>query len=128
MNLHAEGSLIVEYEHLIPTLSLPDENDRHVLTAAIKSKVSVIVTFNLSDFPRQGLEPYGTEAQHPYAFLCNLFDEEPAAFLEALREMVSQLKNPPRTLEQHLDVLQTQELKETTERLAARTQQNETKQ
>jgi hypothetical protein len=111
MNLHAEGSLVEEYETLILTLSLPDEDDRHVLAAAIESKSSLIVTFNLSDFPIQALETYGIEAQHPDAFPCSLFDGEPEIFLGAVQEMVAQLKNPPRTLAQHLDILRAQGLK-----------------
>ena len=122
MNLHAEGGLVQEYEHLIPALSLPDENDRHVLGAAIWSNASVIVTFNLSDFPEQALEPYGIEAQDPDAFLCNLFAEEPEAFLAALQQMVSQLKKPTRTLEQYLNVLRNQGLENIIERIVARQQ------
>lgn len=125
MNLHAEGSLVQEYEHLIPTLTLPDENDRHVLAAAIESKATVIVTFNLSDFPRQALEPYGIESLHPDAFLCALFSEEPDMFLGALQAMVSQLKSPPRTLDQHLDVLRNQGLKQIAEHLAKRVQESD---
>ena len=80
----------------------------------------MIVTFNLSDFPEQALAAYGMEARHPDEFLSHLFDEAPEAFLGALQEMVAQLKNPPRTLVQHLDVLRDQGLKGTVERLAAR--------
>lgn len=120
MNLHAEGSLVEDYEHLIPNLSLPDEDDRHVLAAAIEAKASVIVTFNLSDFPPHTLASYEIEPQHPDALLCRLFDEQPETFLRVLQEMVSHLKNPPRTLEQHLDVLRAQGLKEIAERLAAK--------
>jgi hypothetical protein len=120
MNLHAAGSLVEDYAPLIPTLSLPDANDRHVFAAAITCEASVIVTFNLSDFPNQALAPYGMEAQHPDVFLCQLFDAEPEAFLGALQEMVSQLKNPPRTLLEHLDILRGQGLRETADRLAAR--------
>lgn len=126
MNLHAEGSLVEDYEPLISTLSLPDEKDRHVLAAAIQSYASVIVTFNLSDFPRQALEPYGIQAQHPDAFLCDRFGEEPELFLNALQEMIAQLKNPPRTFEQHLDYLRAQGLKRIADLLAKRLQENTT--
>jgi hypothetical protein len=43
--------LVTGYESLIPPLTLPDPNDRHVLTAAIVGKYDVIVTQNLQDFP-----------------------------------------------------------------------------
>ena len=43
--------LITGYESLIPSLSLPDENDRHVFAAAICGRADVIVTTNVRDFP-----------------------------------------------------------------------------
>ncbi|WP_149536474.1 PIN domain-containing protein [Siccirubricoccus phaeus] len=39
------------YQTLIPTLSLPDANDRHVLAAAINGGAAVIVTWNAKHFP-----------------------------------------------------------------------------
>jgi hypothetical protein len=42
MNSHVRDALIHDYEDLIPALSLPDPNDRHVLAAAIKGRVDVI--------------------------------------------------------------------------------------
>lgn len=117
MNSHAEGSLVEGYEHRIATLSLPDADDRHVLAAAVEAGATHIVTFNLSDFSSQMLAHYGIVPQHPDAFLCELFDAKPEAFRAALQEMVAQLKNPPRTLVQHLDVLRGQGLKEIAERL-----------
>ncbi len=50
------------FSNLIPSLNLPDKNDRHVLAAAIVSKADVIVTFNLKDFPRNILAGYSTRA------------------------------------------------------------------
>jgi predicted nucleic acid-binding protein len=42
--------LVAGYEPLIPSLTLPDPDDRHVLAAAIAARASVIVTFNVTDF------------------------------------------------------------------------------
>lgn len=50
--------LVTGYESLIPTLSLPDPNDRHVLAAAIRCGANSIVTFNTKDFPKKSLEPF----------------------------------------------------------------------
>lgn len=36
-------------EHYIKTQSLPDENDKHVLAAAIECGVDIVITYNLSD-------------------------------------------------------------------------------
>jgi predicted nucleic acid-binding protein len=44
-------ALVTGYEALIDGIELPDPGDRHVLAAAIVSKASCIVTFNLKDFP-----------------------------------------------------------------------------
>ena len=48
-------ALVSNYESLIINLTLPDENDRHVLAAAIKSNADIIVTNNLKDFPKEYL-------------------------------------------------------------------------
>jgi hypothetical protein len=50
-----EDALVEEYEDLIPTLTLPDAADRHVLAAAIKAEANLILTINLKDFPEQAL-------------------------------------------------------------------------
>jgi hypothetical protein len=54
---------VTGYEDLIEGLTLPDINDRHVLAAAICCNASVIVTFNLKDFPSTALRPFGIEAR-----------------------------------------------------------------
>ena len=53
MNMHVRDCLVTGHETLIPTLSLPDPNDHHVLAAAIFTSASIIVTYNLKDFPVQ---------------------------------------------------------------------------
>lgn len=52
MDKAVPDGLVADYEPLIDGLQLPDVDDRHVLAAAIKCKASVIVTFNLKDFPK----------------------------------------------------------------------------
>jgi hypothetical protein len=55
-------AFVTGYAALIPSLSLPDRNDRHVLAAAITAAADVIVTFNIKDFPPEALAPYGLVA------------------------------------------------------------------
>ena len=74
---------VTGYEALVDGLVLPDADDRHVLAAAIRCHASVIVTFNERDFPAEVLSPFGLEAQHPDAFVENLFDLDPAAVVTA---------------------------------------------
>jgi len=76
--------------------------DRHVAAAAVKAGAQVIVTVNIRDF---SVLPDGVEAQPPDEFLCNLFDLDPPAFVELLREQAADLTNPPVTFQELLDRL-----------------------
>jgi hypothetical protein len=96
---------VPEYEPLIPGLALPDPNDRHVLAAAIASETSVIVTFNLSDFPKAALAPHGICALHPDVFATELLGEDPEGFLAAARIHRAALKNPPKSPDEFLETL-----------------------
>ena len=51
MNASVRDCLVEDFEYLIPTIELPDEDDRHVVAAAIHGHADMIVTFNLKDFP-----------------------------------------------------------------------------
>jgi hypothetical protein len=42
----------------------------------------------------------GPEAQGPDEFLCNLFDLEPDALVEIVRQQAADLRKPPRTFEE----------------------------
>ncbi len=110
MNGNVRDASVTGYEKLIPTLELPDENDRHVLAAAIRSGAQIILTFNLKDFPAEELNEFGVEAQHPDDFLEHLFDLHPGVILEVLKEWRANLKNPPLTSREVLDALQRQSL------------------
>src|SRR5207244_188431 len=65
MNRHVRDCLVTGYDGLIPCLTLPDPDDRHVLAAEIRGRADVIVTFNLGDFPAAVLAGYRIDAQHP---------------------------------------------------------------
>lgn len=119
MNANATGSLIDEDAELAETLTLPDANDRHVLAAAISANASLIVTFNLSDFPSSALSSHNVRALHPDEFLCWLFDEEPGRFLAAVGDLIANLRNPPRSWQQQVEILRAQGLPEIASRLAA---------
>ena len=78
MDRAIDDCLITGYEPLIPTLQLPDADDRHVLAAAIHSQAQVILTSNLRDFPATALAPHGIVAQGPDEFLTQLVEQHPA--------------------------------------------------
>jgi predicted nucleic acid-binding protein len=73
---HFPEAWIDDYEDLIPTMT-NHPKDRHVLAAAARAGVKVIVTYNLEDFPPSSLAPYFITAQGPSTFLKNLYTMAP---------------------------------------------------
>jgi cytosine/adenosine deaminase-related metal-dependent hydrolase len=110
MNKHVRDCLVTGFEYLIPSVALPDSNDRHVVAAAIHSGANLIVTFNLKDFPADTLKPYNLAAQHPDDFIVDLLDLHPAAVLEAAANHRRSLKNPAKSIDEYLDTLLAQRL------------------
>lgn len=119
MNQVVPDCLVSGYEAHIPTLNLPDANDRHVLAAAIQAQAPLIVTFNLSDFPNALLGAYGVRAVHPDLFLSALFDDAPELFLRAARTHRASLHNPPKDVEGYIQTLRVNGLKELALRIEA---------
>ncbi|MDQ2840019.1 MAG: PIN domain-containing protein [Acidobacteriota bacterium] len=105
MDTNIRDCLVTGYASLIPSLKLPDGNDRHVLAAAIVGRCDVIVTQNLKDFPDSALAPYGIAVQHPDEFLCNHLNLAQGLFCSAIQRVRCRLKNPPYTTEQYLEIL-----------------------
>jgi len=106
MNEAVPDSLIRGHMSLVAGLDLPDEDDRHVLAAAIHCSADAIVTFNLKDFPAKTLARYNIEPQHPDDFLLHQFGLNEAAVLNAARRCRERLKNPPRNVEDYLLALE----------------------
>ncbi len=92
MNRNVRDCLVTGYQQLIPSLTLPDSKDRHVLAAAIAARADIIVTFNLKDFPAPVLATYKIEAQHPDDFLLRLLDLSPETVFLAIRRQRQSLK------------------------------------
>jgi len=117
MNAHVRDCLVSGYEDLIEGLTLPDPDDRHVLAAAIRAGASVIVTFNLDDFPSDYLDDFDVEVQHPDEFITHLIDLAPAAVCSAAKRHRASLQNPPKTVAEYLGSLANQRLPKTVSRL-----------
>jgi hypothetical protein len=109
--------LVTGYESRIPSIALPDADDRHVLAAAIQCGADVIVTFNLRDFPREILRPYGIVALHPDQFIMQQWGKSPELACKAAKQQRASLKNPPLTVDEYLASLQRQGLAQTVARL-----------
>lgn len=110
MNRAVPDCLVTGYELLIPSLTLPDPADRHVLAAAIRARADAIITCNLKDFPGAILEGYATEALHPDDFVLDLLDLDTPRVLGAVKNQRLGLKNPAKTAEELLELLKLQGL------------------
>ena len=97
MDAHGRDALVDGHQSLIPALELPDQNDRHVLAAAIKCGADLILTFNLDDFPEDALASYGIGACHPDPFLLDQLSLDPLRVCVAMRQHRASLKTPPKT-------------------------------
>lgn len=113
MDAEFKGSLTKGYESLVPTLKLPDPNDRHVLAVAIQTHSSSIVTFNLNDFPKAILEPYGIVAISPDDFIFRFCQESPQFIFRAVKNHRLYLSRPPKTATEYLATLEKQKLPKT---------------
>ncbi len=113
MNAAVMDAMVEGYESLIPSLQLPDLDDRHVLAAAIRSGADAIVTFNLKDFPVADLAPYEIEVLHPDEFLHHQIGLDRAAVVVAAQRCRARLKNPPVTAQAYLARLADQSLPKT---------------
>ncbi|RYY38600.1 MAG: PIN domain-containing protein [Chitinophagaceae bacterium] len=107
MNSAFPDADVDDFESLIQGIQLPDEDDRHVVAAAIKGRVDVIVTSNLKDFPEAELSKYELEVQSPDEFISNLINLDRKICLKALENQVKSLTNPPKTREEVLETLTT---------------------
>lgn len=102
----------------IDSLSLPDQNDRHVLAAAIRCNADAIITFNLKDFPPEQAHKYGIDIVHPDDFILYQLEMSPALCCSVIRNQRAALKNPPINVPDFLSILQRQQLPQTVSKLA----------
>lgn len=87
---------VTGYDSITPALSLPDENDRHVLAAAIVGRCNGIITANLKDFPAEKVEPFKIEVIHPDDFIVNIVDLHPSRAVAACkRHRAAMTKSKP---------------------------------
>ncbi len=90
-------ALVVGFEHLEAGLMLPDDNDKHVLAAAIQCGAQHIITDNTRDFPFSELDQFDIEAIEADEFLARTFDLYTAEAMRVLWDLRAHYKNPAYT-------------------------------
>ena len=75
-------------------LWLPDENDIHVLAAAIAGGADVLLTMNNADFPRHTLAEEGLRRESPDLFLREFLDQD----AETMTRIATRVLTQARTL------------------------------
>jgi predicted nucleic acid-binding protein len=106
MNNTFPDAEVHDFEEMIDFVELPDPNDRHVVAAAIKSKANAIITFNKKDFPNDYLSPYNLVAYDPDAFITLLDELSSEIVREAFNNQLVSLKNPPKTKDELISILE----------------------
>lgn len=91
-------ALVTDWEHLVPSINLPDKDDRHVAAAAVASDCDLIVTYNLKDFPPAEMEGLGVSVYHPDEMMMLVVEEEPEAVGQAMGRLIEDNRRPPRTV------------------------------
>ena len=104
---------------VLTAAKLPDVKDRHVLAAAVGIGPTVIVTWNLKDFPAAVLNVHGVEARTPDDVLCDLFNDDPDGFTAAAAAMRARMKNPVMTPRAWLKGVEASGLKQLAMKLSA---------
>ncbi len=117
MDTNVRDALVTDFELLIPSLELPDKNDRHVLAVAIRCSADVIVTFNLKDFPADYLLTFDVETQHPDDFILYLLDLYPGQVCRAAEKVRQRLRSPRMDYSKYLSNLLKQGLPQTVSRM-----------
>jgi hypothetical protein len=80
-------ALTTGWDHLLPTIAIPDPDDTHVVAAALAAGTQLIVTNDRRGFTT-GLPP-GLTTQHPDDFLLDALDLAPATVMAAVHAVVA---------------------------------------
>lgn len=73
-------------------LDMPDEDDRHVLAAAVAAHADILCTDNVKDFPPAAMAAVGIELLTADALLSRLIETHPSKMLAAHQTSVASLR------------------------------------
>lgn len=86
---HAEVVPSSAARRKVDALDLPDEDDRHVLAAAVAARADILCTDNIKDFPHEAMNAVGVELLNADALLARLVTVHPSKMLAAHRSTVA---------------------------------------
>lgn len=93
-NAFPYAQVVVTAEALsrVADLDLPDEDDRHVVAAAVAAEAEVLCTSNLKDFPAHEVAKLGANVMHPDLLLSWLVRDRPDEMRAAHATAVARLR------------------------------------
>jgi hypothetical protein len=107
MDASVPDALVAGYDDLIPALTLPDLDDRHVSAAAIRCGASAIVTFNAKDFPDAEVSKYGVHTKHPDHFIRDVDGLSPGVVAKAAKADRLHYRHPPLSIDEYIEGIKT---------------------
>lgn len=117
MDIALPEATVDGYEKHIETVDLPDPDDRHVAAAAIEAGASMIVTWNLRDFPVGELKKHGLVRQSPDTFLVGLYEQASDMLIGSLASARRNLSRSRVSASDFVAILREQRLAKLTARI-----------
>lgn len=109
-----EQALVDGYDILDPSLqALPDQNDRHVVAAAVRGNAAAIITDNLKHFPAEVLDGFDIQVVSSDAFIADTIELDHRMASGLIFEMRQRLRNPPLSPEELIATVRARNMPET---------------
>jgi hypothetical protein len=110
MNDALPSAMVTGHHRHILAVTLPDPGDRHVVAAGIASGATIVLTWNLRDFPAREMKKHGLRTQTPDAFLVDLYDHAPDLILASLANARRNLSKTRISASDFINILKNQGL------------------
>lgn len=117
MDAALPAAMVSVSQQQLRLVSLPDADDRHVVAAGIAAGASLILTWNLRDFPAAELRKHGLRRQNPDTFLVDLYDDAPAPVIGSLANARRNLNKSRVSATDFIGILRNQRLARLADRI-----------